>query len=306
MAYLHEIAESLYWIEGEGNALFPFCHSYVYAASPIMVFDPQCGLRRLRHALRQIGHRLSDIKYIVNTHFHLDHSAVNSYIKRRSSAQILIHEADRAPLEDFDAYVSRYGINDKSLENEWRSVLKALGYTEISIDITLKDGTLLPGDFQTIHTPGHTPGHCCFFKNDLLIAGDIDLTAPWLGNLSSNVADFLNSIDKLQNLHIKTLLPSHGTPHYTDIPQKLEIYRQRLLNKLANIQELLSTRASTLEELTQQILNESLKKHKTRRKQAQFTFHFAKVSTLNYLQYLELKGIVKCYRMQGKDYWSLV
>jgi hydroxyacylglutathione hydrolase len=47
---------------------------------------------------------------------------------------------------------------------------------ELSYDIPLQDGDLLPVgnlSLKVIHTPGHTPGQCCFdLRDDRIIVGD--------------------------------------------------------------------------------------------------------------------------------------
>lgn len=65
---------------------------------------------------------------------------------------------------------------------------------------------------KVIHTPGHSPGHCCFYEQDrgwlysgdLIYKGCLDAfyptTAPML---------FMCSIEKVRNLHLEKVLPAH-------------------------------------------------------------------------------------------------
>ena len=79
----------------------------------------------------------------------------------------------------------------------------------------LKDGDCIDLGNRTlhvIHTPGHSPGHCCFFdperkylySGDLIYKGCLDAfyptTDPWL---------FWKSVKKLQSLEIDCVLPAH-------------------------------------------------------------------------------------------------
>ncbi len=292
-------------IEGDGNALFPFCHTYLYNGDPFIAFDPQCGKFRLKKAIQQLGKNISNIDFIYNSHFHLDHTASNSFLKRKSNAEIFLHEADRLALEDLDEYVKRYGMTDKKLEAEWRELLKNLGFKGATIDATFEDGEILPGEFQVIHTPGHAPGHCCFYKSEILISGDIDLSTPWVGNLSSNVADYLRSLDKLMKLKIKLVLPSHRLPVFENIPQQLKSFRDRFIKRETYILNVLPSQPITLDDITKKLLYSYSESHRKQleNRQAQFTLHFGMISTLNYLKHLETLGKVQSIVLNKREHW---
>ncbi len=244
--------------------------------------------------------------FIYNSHYHFDHSGSNSFVKKNSNAKILIHEADRIALENFDAYVKRYGMTDKKTEADWRELLKTSGFKEIIVDKTFKDGEILPGEFQVVHTPGHAPGHCCFYKTEIMIAGDIDLSSPWVGNLSCSVADYLKSIEKLLKFKISKILPGHGLPAFKDIPERLKSFRQRLLTKVNKLYNLLPDNPTSLEDITKLLFDsfsEKLQKQ-LKHRQAQFAFHFANISNLNYLKHLELQGRVERILHGVQEFWQ--
>lgn len=99
------------------------------------------------------------IKYIVNTHSHIDHSMGNKEMVRRTGAKIIIHEAD-AP----------------GLLNTPRELLEMFGAeSSPPADILVSDGQLIQiGNIaiQVIHTPGHTPGGMCLYINGMVFTGD--------------------------------------------------------------------------------------------------------------------------------------
>ena len=66
---------------------------------------------------------------------------------------------------------------------------------------------------EIIHTPGHTPGHLCFFfpESGVLFLGDYDLTAfgPWYGDRDSSIPDTIASVRKLEKIPARTWLTCH-------------------------------------------------------------------------------------------------
>lgn len=99
------------------------------------------------------------IKYIVNTHHHIDHAMGNKEMVRRTGAKIIIHEAD-AP----------------QLLNTERNLLEMFGAEPSPpADILVSDGQQIQIGgiaIKVIHTPGHTPGGMCLFIDGMVFTGD--------------------------------------------------------------------------------------------------------------------------------------
>jgi len=104
------------------------------------------------------AHELA-IKYIVNTHCHIDHSMGNGEMVRRTGAKVIIHEADAAGLLDTPS-----------------NILEMFGAKEPPpADILVSDGNLIQvGNvaLKVIHTPGHTPGGMCLYLDGMVFTGD--------------------------------------------------------------------------------------------------------------------------------------
>lgn len=100
------------------------------------------------------------VKYIINTHGHMDHIGANAKIKEATGAKILIHHDDRNLLTS----------PAKNLAIFWGRMTKSP-----PADRLLKDGEIIPlGNLKikVIHTPGHTRGSICLLVDDRLFTGD--------------------------------------------------------------------------------------------------------------------------------------
>lgn len=77
---------------------------------------------------------------------------------------------------------------------------------------------------RAVHTPGHSPGHCCFYEpdrgyfytGDLIYQGCLDAFYP-----TTDPALFLQSVQKIRRLEVRRILPGH---HKLDVPVDL-VYR---------------------------------------------------------------------------------
>ncbi|MCL2448157.1 MAG: MBL fold metallo-hydrolase [Polyangiaceae bacterium] len=117
------------------------------ASKRAIVVDPGGDLDVIRNRLDGLGLR---VDAIVHTHTHIDHVGCTADLQRATGAPASIHEGDR-PLYDM-----------LPVQAEW------LGFavpTIADIDGTLVDGRSLRAgalEVGVLHTPGHTPGSCCF------------------------------------------------------------------------------------------------------------------------------------------------
>ena len=112
-----------------------------------LFIDPSADYDTL---LREAAHHGLTIKYIVNTHHHIDHVMGNGEMAERTGAKIVIHRDDASRVHDVD-----------------QSMLRMFG-AELppEADILVSDGDLIKvGNvaLNVIHTPGHTPGGMCLY-----------------------------------------------------------------------------------------------------------------------------------------------
>jgi glyoxylase-like metal-dependent hydrolase (beta-lactamase superfamily II) len=161
---------------------------YLVDEDPLTLIDtgpnlPE-SLEALRDSLNAVGRRVADLERIVLTHVHEDHSGLANKLQQESGAAIFAHpwEADRLrDFEDYHLYVpllERAGVPPAVIEVFRKGYLAIRRLGDELQDIEgLEDGDQVDFDrcsFSVVHTPGHTPGSICLFReaDRLLIAAD--------------------------------------------------------------------------------------------------------------------------------------
>ncbi|HUV44754.1 MAG TPA: MBL fold metallo-hydrolase [Dehalococcoidales bacterium] len=194
-------------------------------------WNDDIALQSLHDQLAEIGVTFRDISQILVTHAHHDHYGLAGRIRELSGATIALHEIDRDFLNpqysSFDDYLNRMeqwfrsnGVPENELPaSRMFAAMRRAGATVLP-DVTLSDGDSIPvGDFhlQVVWTPGHSPGHICFYERErkLLFAGDhvLSVITPniSLQPLARNnpLADFIGSLGKVRPMDVTLALPAH-------------------------------------------------------------------------------------------------
>ena len=139
-----KIIDNVYYVGTDGLASYlitsPQGHILVDAVMPE-------STSQIKASIEKLGFKIADIKFILNTHAHIDHTGGLAELKQASGAQMVAGEADKPLLEG--GYYP--GARDDA----------ALQFPPVKVDRTVREGdTVTLGNITLTsrETPGHSPG----------------------------------------------------------------------------------------------------------------------------------------------------
>ncbi|WP_407188420.1 BJP family subclass B3 metallo-beta-lactamase [Bradyrhizobium centrosematis] len=139
-----QLIGNIYYVGTEGIAVY-----VIKTSQGLILMDtamPQ-STGMIKDNIAKLGFKVADIKIVLNSHAHLDHTGGFAEIKKETGAQLMAGERDKPLLE------GGYYPGDEKNEN--------LAFPPVKVDRTVKEGDKVTlGDTTlTAHaTPGHSPG----------------------------------------------------------------------------------------------------------------------------------------------------
>ena len=201
-------------------------HSYLLIGKRrALLIDSGLGVDNIKNVVKS----LTSLPVIVAaTHVHWDHIGGHALF-----GDIAVHGAEAQwlagefpiPLE-----VVKYNLTKEPCDFPQEFSVENYRIYSNGANRILHDGDIINlGDryVTVVHTPGHSPGHCCFyeatkkylFTGDLIYKGCLDAFYP-----STDPIQFMCSVARIKYLPVTMVLPAH---HQLNIPVNLinEVYR---------------------------------------------------------------------------------
>jgi glyoxylase-like metal-dependent hydrolase (beta-lactamase superfamily II) len=171
------------------------------SGTDLAVIDPGGDAEMIVSKARELG---GTVKYVIDTHGHIDHIAANREVIEATGAELLIHELDARLLAHPDGNLSS---------------MMGMKLTSPAPSRLLKEGDKVvvgEGEMTVLHTPGHTPGGICLLASDYAFTGDT-LFLDSIGRVDfpgGSEAQMQASLSRLQAVLRKDtmLYPGHGEP----------------------------------------------------------------------------------------------
>ena len=238
----------------------------------------------LRTKLKENGVALQDVQRIVLTHAHEDHCGLAKQVRDEAkNAEIFVHGWETGHLfgrlarDEQKNLIVRAGVplevfaEIQKLYSEVSLLTDTLNEGEFS---ELKDEMELEfsrGALKVLHTPGHTPGSCSFFReaNRTLLAGDCVLKRitpnPMLApdpfdatKRFKSLAEFLVSLARIRALAPTLIYGGHGEAIY-DFDEVFHRYVRAIDERQKDTVDLISkSNGATAWELAQKLFPEAI------------------------------------------------
>lgn len=129
-----------------------------------VIIDPGCYETEEQNKFDEyIATKRLSVKYLLNTHCHIDHVLGNYHVKKKYRVPLLVHAREENVLRAVKTYAPNYGFN---------------GYQETTADQFIHEGEVISFGETTwdiLFLPGHAPGHVGFYdkKEGVIFSGDV-------------------------------------------------------------------------------------------------------------------------------------
>jgi len=255
-----QLDEGIFLIIGKNKGTFPYCNALLIIDEDVVLIDAGCGSEVLTP--------LKDhVDILINSHYHIDLILGNAFFD-----ELWVVEEEAGVTSSFERYKQYAGILGEPVEKEWLAWFRDwFEFSPSSHTRTFKaNQTLNFGEttWQAVHTPGHSPGHCCFYepKKRIMFSSDIDCAVfgPWYGNPNADLNDFIQSIRKIRDFDIRTIATSHTFPMKRGIKEALDNYLNVIFKREEHILSCLK-HGMTLDDLEKNniIYRQDQKRYKT-------------------------------------------
>jgi len=213
--------------------------------------------KAITKAVADIGVDLSTARFFC-THLHFDHVALIKKASAPGSHIVMSRTAfELNPRNNYRARraTTKRELNKEGIKRFAKSGLAAVMAESRVCDLAgrvyecVGDGDVLrvgKHELRVIETPGHAVGHLCLYSDEqqFLFSGDhiLEKTTPGLAlphDGHDTVAEYLDSLNKVDNLPVRVVFPGHGEAFFT-LHDRCAALREHHAMRMGNAYELIA------------------------------------------------------------------
>ena len=221
-----EILSDVHWVDGVT------ANTYLVLGDQITLIDTGTPGKQgdiLNYLETVLKGKPEDIKTIVLTHHHMDHTGSLSELKKITNADIAVYK------DDVDIISGEKPSSDPIyMRFVSRLMATFTSYKYIKSNISLEENDMID-NYRVIHTPGHTPGSIALYNSDngVVFVGD---TLTYNGKRVGGPPSLLindhealkQSIKKISDLDSRIMLSGHGKPLIENAPEMIKDFYNTL------------------------------------------------------------------------------
>jgi len=239
-------------------------------------WDTEEAWTALNAGLGKAGYEITDVRSVLVTHIHPDHYGLAGRVREASGAWIALHPADAAILPQrymqmdgllttMRTHLLECGVPLEAMDSMRGASMPVRGYVNAVLpDVLLENGDRpeVPGwELTAVWTPGHSPGHLCFYDAErrLLMSGDhvLPRITPNISvhpqQTSNPLADFLDALDRVSGLEVEEVLPAHEY-RFRNLARRIVQLREHHERRLSEVTAVLASQpGATAWEITIQL-----------------------------------------------------
>ncbi|MBI4498396.1 MAG: MBL fold metallo-hydrolase [Chloroflexi bacterium] len=193
-----------------------------------------------------IGRKPSELKWVILSHYHQDHSGSAAELHERTGAQVVAHHAETERVPGGKLWLRKGNEADSNQPPAWYRWWRGGGarrshpvIPETEVHQAVEEGEVLPvlGGLRIMHTPGHTPGSICvvleaprvLFVGDSVLNNIDRLSRPLMWDRSRR-DELDQSLRRLREVEVDTCLFGHGPPLTDEVIDRVRALTARPYN----------------------------------------------------------------------------